>query len=55
MPALAAWAKPKVVVSCQTVPMNERVSVKMYAKLGIPFLGTWPHGAVTVRHHAQRS
>lgn len=50
IPALAAWAKPKIAVSCQEAPMNERLSVKMYEKAGIRFLGTWPHGMVTFHH-----
>ena len=52
MPDLARWAKPKLVVSCQTTPTSERQSVKMYEKAGAKFLGTWPHGAVTVRSSA---
>ena len=47
--ALARWAKPKLVVSCQTEPPNERKSVRMYEKMGAKFLGTWPHGAITIR------
>lgn len=50
VPALAAWAKPKVAISCQTAPLNPRRSVKMYESLGIRFLGTWPHGMVTIHH-----
>jgi competence protein ComEC len=49
VPALAAWAKPKLVVSCQTVPTSERASVRMYEKIGAKYLGTWPHGAITIR------
>ena len=49
VPVLAAWAKPKLVVSCQTAPMSERLSVKMYEKMGAKFLGTWPNGAITIR------
>jgi competence protein ComEC len=48
-PVIANWARPRFVVSCQKEPLNERQSVRMYEKLGIPFLGTWPHGTVTVR------
>jgi len=47
--ALARWAKPKLVVSSQTVPPSERQSVKMYERMGAKFLGTWPHGAITIR------
>jgi competence protein ComEC len=49
IPDLARWAKPKLVVSCQTFPTSERLSVKMYEKAGAKYLGTWPHGAVTIR------
>ncbi|MBI3822657.1 MAG: DNA internalization-related competence protein ComEC/Rec2 [Planctomycetes bacterium] len=49
VPDLAKWAKPKLVVSCQTAPLSERQSVKMYEKTGARFLGTWPHGAITIR------
>ena len=55
IPALAAWAKPKIAVSCQAAPMNERLSVKMYEKLGIRFLGTWPHGTVTFHHDGKNA
>jgi competence protein ComEC len=48
-PALAQWARPKLVVSCQTEPKSERKSVRMYEKMGAKFLGTWPHGAITLR------
>lgn len=46
---LAKWANPKLVVSCQTSPTSERLSVKMYEKMGAKYLGTWPHGAITIR------
>ena len=49
IPELARWAKPRLVVSCQTTPTSERQSVKMYEKAGAKFLGTWPHGAITIR------
>ena len=49
IPALAAWAKPKLVVSCQTAPTSDRASVRMYEKTGAMYLGTWPHGAITIR------
>jgi competence protein ComEC len=49
IPALANWAKPKLVVSCQTAPTSERASVRMYEKMGAKYLGTWPHGAITIR------
>jgi competence protein ComEC len=46
---LAKWARPKLVVSCQAEPKSERASVRMYEKMGAKFLGTWPHGAITIR------
>ncbi|MBI2804790.1 MAG: DNA internalization-related competence protein ComEC/Rec2 [Planctomycetes bacterium] len=49
IPALAKWAKPKLVVSSQTVPISERESVAMYQMTGAAYLGTWPHGAITIR------
>ena len=49
LPEFAKWANPKLVVSSQTFPKSERLSVKMYEKLGVKFLGTWPHGAITIR------
>ena len=49
VPALALWARPKLVVSCQTAPTSERLSVKMYENMGAKFLGTWPSGAITIR------
>jgi competence protein ComEC len=55
IPALAAWAKPRCVVSCQTAPLNEHACVKMYEKLGIPFMGTWPHGTVTLKHNGREA
>jgi competence protein ComEC len=55
VPELAAWAKPRFAVSCQTAQKNERACVRMYEKLGIPFLGTWPHGTVTIRHDGEKA
>ncbi len=53
VPLLAAKTKPKLVVSSQTEPINERKSVAMYEKAGAKFLGTWPHGAITIRPGAE--
>jgi competence protein ComEC len=50
--ALAKWARPKVVVSCQGVPRTAADVAKPYRRIGAEFLPTWPHGAVTVRSHA---
>jgi competence protein ComEC len=49
IPALAQWARPKLVVSSQAMPISDRVSVAMYEKIGAKFLSTWPHGTITIR------
>jgi competence protein ComEC len=49
---LAAWARPRVVVSCEGRPRGPLRPPEPYSALGAKFLGTWPHGAVTVRSHA---
>jgi competence protein ComEC len=46
-PALAKWANPKFVVSCQRKPKG--LQTEPYTRQGARFLGTWPHGAVTIR------
>lgn len=48
-PALAEWARPRVVVSCQGPPRGYARQQEPYTAAGATFLGTWPHGAVTVR------
>jgi hypothetical protein len=48
-PELAAWARPRVVVSCEGPPLGGVRSREPYSADGSCFLGTWPHGAVTVR------
>jgi competence protein ComEC len=45
---LAEWAKPKLVVSCQGPPRWPAREPDPYTASGAWFLGTWPHGAVTV-------
>ena len=40
IPELAKWAKPKLVVSCQTAPISERMSVKMYEQMGAKYFVT---------------
>jgi len=47
IPALAKWAHPKFVVSCQRKPRGPQS--EPYTAQGAIFLGTWPHGAVTIR------
>jgi competence protein ComEC len=51
VPALAAATQPSFVISCQAVPPGERQSVARYEKTGARYLGTWPHGAITIRPH----
>ncbi len=50
-PDLADWSRPRVVVSCQGPPPGPDRRGDVYAGRGVEFLGTWPHGAVTVRSH----
>ena len=49
---LMKWARPQVVVSCQREPRTLSRLPNPYETKGVHFLGTWPHGAVTVRSHA---
>jgi competence protein ComEC len=48
-PALAAWAQPRVVVSCQEPPRRPGLAEEPYTERGATFLPTWMHGAVTLR------
>jgi competence protein ComEC len=49
---LADWAQPRVVVSCQGPPRGVPVLDAVYRPTGAEVIGTWPHGAVTVRSHS---
>jgi competence protein ComEC len=49
---LAAWARPKLVVSCEGPPRGRTRPAEPYTAAGALFLGTWPHGAITIRSHA---
>ncbi len=49
--ALARWARPKVVVSCQGPPRTAADVARPYREVGAQFLPTWSQGAVTVRIH----
>ncbi|MCI0464368.1 MAG: ComEC/Rec2 family competence protein [Gemmataceae bacterium] len=51
-PELAKWARPAVVVSCQGPPKGTARVAERFEQVGARFLGTWPHGAVTVRSGA---
>lgn len=45
---LAQWARPRVVIACQGQPLGGRAKPEPYTAIGATYLGTWPHGAVTV-------
>jgi competence protein ComEC len=49
IPALADWARPRVVVSCEGLPRGAQRAEEPYSQRGAHFLPTWPHGAVTIR------
>jgi competence protein ComEC len=50
---LAAWARPKVIVSCQAPPIWPSRGPDPYEAVGGQRLATWEHGAVTVRSSAE--
>jgi competence protein ComEC len=50
--ALARWARPRVVISCQGRPPPSREVQQRYRQVGAQVLDTHQHGAVTVRSHA---
>jgi competence protein ComEC len=50
-PELAAWARPRVVVSCQGRPRSPGGMKEPYTARGAHWLATWPDGAITVRSH----
>jgi competence protein ComEC len=45
---LASWALPRLVVSCEGPPRSQMRGPEPYSGTGALFLGTWPHGAVTI-------
>lgn len=47
--SLAEWARPRLVVSCEGSPRGPVRAPEPYTEQGSVFLGTWPHGAITVR------
>jgi hypothetical protein len=53
-PGLARKVRPQVVVSCQGPPAGATRPKNPELPPGVPFLGTWPHGAVTVRSRGGR-
>jgi competence protein ComEC len=48
---LTAWARPRLVVSCQGRPRGAPGQPEAYTQGGCQFLGTWPEGAVTIISH----
>jgi competence protein ComEC len=50
---LAEWARPSLVISCEGPPRGALRPTEPYTSAGIPFLGTWPHGAITVHSGPQ--
>ena len=50
-PALAAWCRPKLVVSCEGPPQWPSQVREVYEGKGAKYLGTYPHGAVTLHSH----
>ena len=45
---LALRTGPTVIVSCQGLPKSSPLRPDPYAASGARYLGTWPHGAVTI-------
>jgi competence protein ComEC len=54
IPKLAVRCRPKVVVACQGPPRGPIRQPDPYRAINAQFLGTWPHGAVTVRCRPDR-
>jgi competence protein ComEC len=46
---LAMRTRPKVIVSCQGLPRSSPLRPDPYVSSGAWYLGTWPHGAITIR------
>ena len=46
---LAVLTRPEVIISCQGLPRGSPLKPDPYQASDARFLGTWPHGAVTVR------
>jgi competence protein ComEC len=50
--ALAEWANSRVVIACQSAPLGGAPVKEPYTAQGARYLGTWPHGAITI--HSRR-
>jgi competence protein ComEC len=46
---LAAWARPKLVVSCQGLPKSVPKEANPYEAIGARWASTWSQGAVTIQ------
>jgi competence protein ComEC len=53
--ALAQWASPRIVVMCQGRSDNTNEAARAYSATRSVVLGTWPHGAVTLRQNAAQA
>ena len=51
-PRLAQWARPRLAIACQGPVRTLVPNDQTYKAAGSAFLGTYPHGAITVRSHA---
>ena len=51
---LALRTRPAVIVSCQGLPKSSPLRPDPYAASGAQYLGTWPHGAITIRSRPDR-
>ncbi|MFL5243474.1 MAG: DNA internalization-related competence protein ComEC/Rec2 [Gemmataceae bacterium] len=49
---LAEWANPHVVIACQGPPRWPSRKTEPYTERGMRYLGTWPHGAITIHSAA---
>jgi competence protein ComEC len=45
---LVQWAHPKLVVACAGSARGPTARPDPYTAAGIPYWGTWPHGAITI-------
>jgi competence protein ComEC len=48
-PELADWAQPRLVIASQGPPLWPARQPDPYEQRHIPYLGTWPHGAIAIR------
>jgi competence protein ComEC len=48
---LIGWCRPRLVVGCEGPPQWPTQVPAVYESRGATYLGTWPHGAVTIISH----